>query len=142
MLRKTGPSSVSLLICESVLNETTGAVSAVRIMDVLTVGSLSRAVRFFVVSYLHSHTIDFAQHVAQVQMLGLRDGQWISVASAPPQTFVYSYKMASGAPGAFLLTTEFNLDLTTFGELGTFWIQLSVDNDLVEQTPLTLLRKH
>jgi hypothetical protein len=40
-----------------------------------------------------------------------------------------------------MLTTEFLLDLTTFGELGTFWIQLSVDKELVEQTPFTLERK-
>jgi hypothetical protein len=113
-------------------------------MDILWVGKLSQAARFFVISYLHSRTVDFAQHVAQVQMFGWRNGGWIVVANAPPHPFVYSYAGVgpeTGAPGAFLLTTEFTLDLNTFGELGTFWIQLTVDGMLEEQTPITLIRK-
>ena len=144
MLRERGPSSVSLLICESVLNEKTEAVSAIRIMDIVMLGPLSPVARFFVLPYLHSRTVDFAQHVAKVQMLGIRNGAWAVVAEAPPHNFVYSYgTLPPGiGPGAFMLTTEFNLNLTTFGELGTFWIQLSVDGELEEQTPITLLRKH
>jgi hypothetical protein len=38
-------------------------------------------------------------------------------------------------------TTEFNLDLTTLGALGVFYVQVSVDGNLEEQTPLTLLRR-
>ena len=145
MLRDSGPSSVSLLVCESVLNDKSESVSAIRIMDVLFVGKLSTTARFFVLSYLHSRTVDFANHIAQVQMLGIRNGQWTVVSSAPPHPFYYGYGAIgppAGAPGAFMLTTEFLLDLTTIGELGTFWIQLAVDNELVEQTPLTLQRKH
>ena len=144
MLRERGPSSVGLLICESVLNENTGAVSAIRIMDILTVGAFSPAARFVVLSYLHARTVDFAQHTAKVQMLGIRNGSWAIVAEAPPHVFVYSYgTLPPGiGPGAFMLTTEFNLNLTTFGELGTFWVQLSIDGELEEQTPITLLRKH
>jgi hypothetical protein len=140
-MRESGPASVSLIVCESVLNENTGATSAIRIMDVLTIGRLSRAARFFVITYLHSRVGDFGQHVAKVQLAGLRGGQWVSVADAPPHSFVYSYRMDPTGPGAFMLTTEFNLDLTTFGDLGSFWVQLSVDGEYVEQTPLTLLWK-
>jgi hypothetical protein len=144
VLREHGPASVSLLICESVLNEKTESVSAIRIMDILTVGALSPVARFFVLSYLHSRTVDFAQHAAKIQMLGIRNGGWVVVAEAPPHVFVYSYgTLPPGVgPGAFMLTTEFNLNLTTFGELGTFWIQLSIDGEVEEQTPITLLRKH
>lgn len=141
-MRERGPASVSLIVCESVLNEKTESVSAIRIMDVLAVGPLSTSARFFVVTYLHSRPLDFGQHVAKVQLTGLRDGQWISVAEAPAHDFAYSYRTVASGPGAFMLSTEFNLDLTTLGELGTFWVQLSVDGEQVEQTPLTLLRKH
>jgi hypothetical protein len=142
--RESGPSSVSLLICESVLNERSGGVSAIRIMDVLHIGLASPVARFFVLTYLHSRTVDFTQHFAKVHMLGMRNGQWSIVAEAPTHFFVYSYgppESPISGPGAFMLTTEFNLDLTTFGELGTFWVQLSVDGVLEEQTPITLLRK-
>ena len=139
MLREHGPASVTLLACEAVLNEQTGGVSTIRIMDVLTLG-MSMAARFFVLTYLHSRTVDFGQHVAKLQMFGLRSGNWAVVADAPAHTFTYSYAATPNAPGAFMLTTEFNLDLRTFGELGTFWIRLSVDGDDLEQTPITLRR--
>jgi hypothetical protein len=141
-MRESGPASVSLVVCETILNEEkTGAVSAIRIMDVLMIGTHSIVARFFVLSYVHSHPLDFEQHVAKVELTGLRDGKWISVAQAPPHPFVYSYRMDPSGPGGFMLTTEFNLNLATFGDLGTFWVQLYIDGAMVEQAPLTLLRK-
>jgi hypothetical protein len=71
-MRDSGPLSVSLIICESVLNEKTGSVSAIRIMDVLTVSPQSTLARFFVLTYLHSRPLDLQQHVAKVQLMGLR----------------------------------------------------------------------
>jgi hypothetical protein len=140
-MRESGPLSVSLIICESVLNESTGAASAIRIMDVLTIGKLSRAIRFFVITYLHSYPGDFEEHVAKVRLLAQRNGEWVSAADAPPHAFKYSYRMDPGGPGAFMLSTEFNLEVAKIGELGTFWIQLSVDQKDIERTPLTLLWK-
>ena len=137
----SGPLSVSLIVCESVLSEKTGSVSAIRIMDVLTVGPQSTLARFFVLTYLHSRPLDLQQHVAKVQLMGLREGAWISVADAPDHRFAYGYKMDASGPGAFMLTTEFNLDLTTLGTLGVFYVQVSVDGKVEQQTPLTLLRR-
>jgi hypothetical protein len=141
-MRDTGPTSVSLIVCESVLNEPTGAASAIRILDVLKIGARSIGARFFVLTYLHSKPFDSAQHVTEISMLGFRNGNWVIVASTAPRHFAYSYAMVHNAPGAFMLTTEFNLDLATLGDLGTFWIQLLVDGELVEQTPLTLQRQN
>jgi hypothetical protein len=140
-MRDAGPLSVSLIICETVLNEKTESVSAIRIMDALTFKPLARAARFFVLTYLHSRPFDIERHVAIVQLAGLRDGKWTSFAEAPPHTFVYSYRLDPNAPGAFMLTTEFNLDLATLGELGTFWVQLAVDGEIIGRTPITLLRQ-
>jgi hypothetical protein len=141
-MRESGPTSVSLIVCESVLNETAGATSAIRIMDVLTAGRLSNVARFFVLTYLHSVPLDYGQHIAQIQLVGLRNSNWVVVANAPPHAFVYSYALVPSAPGAFMLTTEFNLDLTTLGQLGTFWVQLLLDGNMIEQTPLTLQRRN
>jgi hypothetical protein len=141
-MRESGPASVSLIVCEAVLNEEkTGAVSAIRIMDILMIGRQSPVARFFVLSYVHSRPLDFAKHTAKVRLSGFRDGQWIIFADAPDHSFEYSYRIDPSGPGGFMLTTEFNLDLATIGELGTFWVQLSIDGTMVEQTPLTLLRK-
>lgn len=140
-MRESGPASVSLIICESVLNESTGAVSAIRILDVLTIARQSSAIRFFVITYLHSQPGDTEQHFAQVRLMAQRAGQWTSAAEAPPHTFTYSYRMDPNGPGAFILTTEFNLQVVKLGEMGTFWVQLSVDGKQVEETPLTLLWK-
>src|ERR1700686_1868519 len=115
-MREQGPASVSLIVCESVLHEEkTGAVSAIRIMDILMIGSLSAVARFFVLSYVHSRPLDFEQHIAKVQLTGLRDGKWVSVADAPPHPFVYSSRMDPSGPGGFMLTTEFNLNLANLG---------------------------
>lgn len=110
-------------------------------MDVLALAPLAHEARFFVVTRLHSRALDIRSHVAIIQLVSFRDGNLVSVASTPPYNFVYSYDKDPSAPGLFTMTTEFNLNLLTLGALGTFWVQLSVDEAFVEQTPITLLRK-
>jgi hypothetical protein len=139
-MRNTGPVSASLIICESVLTEKTGVVSAIRIMDVLTVPALGVQARFFVLTYLHSRPADYLQHVLRIQMVGQDGSDWKIVADAPDHRFVYGYALAALAPGGFVLTTEFNINLIPLGSLGTYLVQAIVDGDLVEQTPLTLQR--
>ena len=141
MLRENGPSSVTMLVCESVLREDNGIVSLVRIMDSVVLGPNTTDARFFVISYLHSREIDYKQHTAQVQMVANRGGRLVAVATAPVANFVYSYAVVPNAPGAHMLSTEFNMNVAILGELGTYWLQLSVDGELEEQTPITLLRR-
>jgi hypothetical protein len=119
-MRESGPASVSLIVCETVLDEKSGITSAIRIMDVLYIGRRAALARFFVIAYLHSRAGDLGNHTGTVQMSGKREGRWTIVADVPPYPFNYSYRLDPGGPGGFMLTTEFNLDLTTFGELGTF----------------------
>src|SRR2546428_8064624 len=117
----------NLILCESVLTEITGAISAVRIMDALKLNPHSTFARFFILTYLHSHVLDFAPHVLKVRMVGTDGrGNWISVADAPEHRFIYGYKISRSAPGGFLLTTEFNLDLTLLGD-GTYYVEALVD---------------
>jgi hypothetical protein len=138
---QSAPLSVSLIICESVLSETKGGVSAIRILDVLTVTPQSSVARFFVLTYLHSRPFDLTQHTAKVQLVAFRENGWTRVADAPEYKFAYGYRMDPNGPGAFLLTTEFNLNLLTVGPLGVFYVQLILDGELAAQTPITLLRR-
>ncbi len=70
-------------------------------------------------------------------MGSLSDGNWVPVAEAPAHDFHYAYKVDSSAPGAFLLTTEFNVDISRL-TLATYYIQARLDGAVVAQTPLTL----
>jgi len=64
---------------------------------------------------------DFLTHTLQVTMVGLRGGNWVPVAGAPPFPFVHGRKVDPQGFGGFQLTTEFNLVLSALGELGTFY---------------------
>ena len=81
--------------------------------------------------------MDFQQHVVQVQMHG-PDG--VLVASAPEYRFVYGNKLDHLGPGAFNLTTDFNLDLRPLGTLGNYTISAYLDGQRVAGAPLMLRR--
>ena len=65
----------------------------------------------------------------------------VSVASAPNHPFFYQRNVDPEAPGAFVLTTGFNPDLTNMGQLGTYYIEAWLDGARVAYTPLTLRRR-
>ena len=132
------PISTSLLVCQAVLTENTGWTSAVRIMDVLTIGRVSPIAQFFVLTYLHSNPGDFLLHTLKVQMVGRSGENWVVAADAPEERFEYGYKVDASGPGGYMLTTEFVLNPQVMGSLGLYFIQAVLDGDLVAQTPLTL----
>src|SRR5689334_14025012 len=88
------PTSVygSLIVCETVLWEHTGLVSAIRIMDVLTVGASASpawAARFYALSRLHTRIRgDTGTHTLTVVAIGPHDE---TVASAGPKPFSFGY---------------------------------------------------
>ncbi len=126
----------SLIVCESVLTEKTDLVSAIRIMDSLTIGSIGLA-HFFALTRLHSTLPpDLSPHVLAVRAVG-PNGE--VVASGEPYPFVYGYAAGPSAPGGFMLTTEFNLDASA--PLGTYDIQAWLDLVLVARASLTLRRQ-
>ena len=66
------PVSSSVLICETVLAEGNGLLSAIRIMDTLTLPLGAVFARFFVLTRVHSQPGDFQAHVLQVRMASPR----------------------------------------------------------------------
>ncbi len=130
--------SANVIICESVLTEKTDVTSAIRILNVLTVSPSKNLATFRVHTALASTPTDFEQHVVKVWMHPLDSA--VVAAEAPEYRFVYGRKIDFSGPGAFNLTTDFNLDLRPLGDLGHYLIVVSLDGQLVARTPLTLRR--
>ncbi len=135
--------SASVIICESVLAEkTTELISAIRIHNVVNVPIQATFAHFFVLTYLHAQAADVKHHTLQVQLGRWEDEKWVPYAAAQPRTFVYGRKVDPTAPGAFILTTEFNLDLRPMpAALGTFLVHASLDGESCAWAPLTLRRR-
>jgi len=134
------PLSSSVLVCEAILIEKSELLSAIRIMDTLTLPAGAVLARFYVLTRIDSQPGDFEPHVLQVRMAFPDGGGWVPVATAPEQRFFYGYKLDKAGPGGFNLTTEFNVDLRPLRTPGTYWIQVFVDGAYVNQCPLTLRR--
>jgi len=130
--------SASVVVCESVLAEESGLLTAVRILDTITIGAGSNTVHFFSITILHSKPLDFFKHKLRVTMDKFRNGNWETVAAAPDLEFAFGHKLSLAAPGGVTLRTEFNVDINTLGELGTFFVQAWLDGVRVASTPLTL----
>lgn len=135
----SAPLSSSILLCELVLNEPTGRISLIRVIDVINTPPGVPA-HFFSLTYLHSDLSDYLPHVLQVQVAKWEFDHWDVLAAAPPQPFLYGYKLDPSGPGAFALSTEFNLNVERLGGRGTVFVQALVDGQLVTQTPLMLRR--
>jgi hypothetical protein len=108
------PLAVNLILCENVLTETNGLVSAIRVFDVLTIAPGNNFARFFALTTAVSNPGDIDQHVLRVSMHSL-DGQQ-EIARAPDFPFVYRYNAGFQTPGGLRLTTAFNIDIKTLAE--------------------------
>lgn len=102
--------SASVIICETVLLEKTDVMSAIRIMNVLSIGEGNNFARFSSITFLSSTPGDYSRHVLKVQMLK-STGE--PVAAGQEQPFVYGYRIDPNGSGGYNLTTNFNLDLRT-----------------------------
>ena len=130
--------AANVLICEVVLNEKSDLASAIRILNVLTVSPTENTATFKVQTMLTATPGDFQQHIVKVWMRTIQNN--LVVAKAPEFRFVFGNKFDYSGPGGFSLTTNFALDLRTLGALGHYMIVVSLDGEVVAQTPLMLRR--
>jgi hypothetical protein len=131
------PLAVHLIACQEVLAEKTGVLSAIRILDTLTIAPSNNFAHFYAVTTIVSTSGDLDSHVVAVT-LNKWDGK--EIARAPDQSFKYGYNVDPSAPGGFRLTTEFTLDVTQPGVLGLCLIWVWLDGVVVSKTPITLRR--
>jgi hypothetical protein len=133
------PVSSSVVVCETILTEGSGLLSAIRIMNTLTLPAGANFARFFVLTQVHAQPGDFQPHVLRVRMVFPQGDGCVEVASASEYRFFYGHKVGPG-PGGLNLTTEFNIDLRMLGQLGTYYLQAFLDGQYLNQCPLTLKR--
>jgi hypothetical protein len=129
--------SASVIICETVLLEKTEVISAIRIMNALSIAEGNNFARFSSITFLHGTPGDYSQHVLKVQMVK-STGEL--VAQGPEQPFVYGYKIDPSGAGGYTLTTNFNLDLRTIGPLGQYAIWAFLDGVRVGGATIMLRR--
>lgn len=133
---KTEPRSVNVIVCQQVLTEKTELVSAIRILDTLTIVPGYNFAHFFVVTTIASNPGDILPHILKVSMTRLDEHE---VASAPEHEFVYGYRLGDlSGLGGFRLTTQFEVNLQSLGKLGQFMIWVFLDGERVAKTPLML----
>jgi|RhiMetdeSRZDD1v2_1073273.scaffolds.fasta_scaffold1070144_1 hypothetical protein len=132
------PISASLVLCESVLIEKTGIVSAIRILTSVNIPLSVNSIRFYALTFLTSPPHDTELHVLRTLMIEERADGWNAIATAPDQTFHYGYAVDQHGPGGFYLSTEFTIDVTKLATSGIFFVQAWLDGERVAQTPITL----
>ena len=133
--------SATIIVCESVLTEQNGVPSAIRLIDILTLASGNPIAHFFTITNLHAVSLDPEKHRLAIKMRRpVLGGGWETVAETTEREFVYSHRLSLTAPGACLLTTEFNVNVDMLGGLGTFYLEAWLEGKMVAHTPLTLRR--
>ncbi len=130
----------NIVLCQSVLTETTGLHSAIRNFDHFTLPTGSNFAYFYALTILTSRPMDFLPHILSIRMVGQQGESWNIVASAPDHRFSYAYKIDPSGPGGFNLKTEFSVDVSAWPKLGTFFVQAWLDGERVAQAPITLRR--
>lgn len=130
--------SANIILCETVLNEQQIAMpSAIRMMDSIRLARGSNYAHFFAVTRLSCQPGDFQQHALRITVT---DSQAQVVSSAPVCQFHYGYAINAVGPGGFILTTEFQLDVSALSLPATCLINAYLDGEYVAHTPLMLSR--
>ena len=131
--------SASIVVCESVLTEKTGILTAVRITDSFILNQAAAFAHFYTVTFVRSLPMDFQQHRLKIQIVRKVGTTWVTLAEAPEHYFNHHYTVLS-EPVSFSLTTEFTLALGPLEPLRSYFVQAWLDGEMVVQTPLTLRR--
>jgi hypothetical protein len=131
--------SANILVCELVLWEKTDVPTIVRAMSVIGLSPTRQFAHFFSVTTVNCHPGDFLTHALRV---GVSDRTGAFIAQAPPYNFVYGYKVDPAGVGGFVLTSEFNLDVSQISLPTSCLVSAFLDSEPnpVAKTPLILRR--
>jgi hypothetical protein len=101
--------SANILLCEFVLWEKSDVPTIVRSMSTIGLSREREFAHFFSVTTLHSDPGDSQFHSLRVCV---SDQTGNTITQTSPYAFQYGYKIDPSGPGGFILTSEFNLDVT------------------------------
>jgi hypothetical protein len=133
--------SASVLVCEKVLTEQDGVMSAIRIADVFYIpempeqpqGSMA-IVQAYALIILKSKPGEESEHTLALK-LERPDGTLVNVTDKPEVVALKS--KLPGAPGGVNMIAILNLQPKT---MGTYMLRAYVDSEEVGSAPITLLR--
>jgi hypothetical protein len=126
--------AANVVLCESVLAEKSGFLSAMRLINVITFTAQSPRFSFKALTSLNADPGDLTFHSIHVQLV--RGDGYIAAHTTPLQ-FTYGYSIDPSGPGAFYLTTNFDL-LASESMPGNYAVVAFVDGVAVARAPLML----
>jgi hypothetical protein len=129
--------SANIILCENVLTEKTEMSSAIRLLDVLRLAPGTNNAHLFAITRVYSQPGDFGQHTLRITANDRNAGL---ITQAPDYRFQSGYRIDPSGPGGFVLTTEFNIDVSLLRLPTTCVVNAFLDSQLVAHTPLTLSR--
>jgi hypothetical protein len=129
--------SANILLCQRVENNG-GLLSAVGVVDVFTFGRNEDSANFKAVTFLTGHQGDVGPHIVVIEMV---TEDLTVVAKTNFLSFSYAHSVDTSAPGAFQLTTNFDIGLSMLPYLGTYTVHAVVDSIAVAKTFITLRRE-
>ncbi len=129
--------TANIIVCETILVEKTDVISAIRVMNTLSLAPGNNFAHVFVVTFLASQPRDLSQHILKVRVTQLNG---LTIAEAPDYPFVYGYRFDVSGLGGFTLTTEFNIDTSGLGIPSNCAVSADLDGQPVARTTLTLRR--
>ena len=100
--------SANILLCEFVLWERNDIPTMVRTMSTIALSPTRQSAHFFAVTTVHCQPGDFGFHSL---LVGVSEGGNF-ISRTPPHSFQYGYKIDPSGAGGFILTSEFNLDVS------------------------------
>lgn len=134
ILKTTSNKAANIVLCESVLSEKSGFLSAMRLINVITFNAQNPRFSFKALTALNAEPGDFAVHSIALQMV--RGDGYIAAHTMPLQ-FVYGYAIDPTGPGAYYLTTNFDL-VGSQSLPGNYSVAAFVDDVVVASAPVML----
>ncbi len=139
MILPTMPSvTANVLVCEAVVPEKNNLLSAIRILNILTVRPGIDIAHFKTLSIINGFPGDALQHILSVQMVSDSDG--VVVAASADSSIVLVNQIDPFGPRTYFMTTNFDVELQHLGDLGFYIIRVLLDGVPIGYAPLTLRR--
>lgn len=132
--------SATLLVCEKMLQEVDGVLSAIRLGDLFILeqadAAVQRAARFWIVAIVKFHPDDIGQHVGVLRLIR-PNGEATDLKTVEPQLGELEVRFP-GTPRGFNVLADMTLSAQ---QMGTHYLTLTIDGQEVARTAFTLIER-